>query len=168
MDVDDARIDTALRSIGPTTKRPAWHGAPTLIGVLRGVSPTVALWRPHPNIHCIWQIALHAAFFKNSVANRLSHESNRFPRKLRPDCWPSVPERLTAKEWRDDGRLVADVHRRLVDVVAAFDPAKLDRPPVGVRDRPAIQFIHGIAEHDLYHTGQIKVLKRFAKESGVK
>ena len=68
----DQRIRNALVSIDPTTKNPAWHGTPTAIGVLRGVDSTVAVWRPYPDGNNIREIALHIAFWENSIANRLS------------------------------------------------------------------------------------------------
>ena len=68
----DPRIRTALISIDPTSQDPAWHGVPTALGVLRGVSSKVAVWRPYPDANNIREIALHIAFWENSVANRLS------------------------------------------------------------------------------------------------
>ena len=62
------RIRTALTSVNPTTQHPAWHGAPTALGVLRGISPAAAVWRPYPGANNIREIALHIAFWENSVA----------------------------------------------------------------------------------------------------
>ena len=163
----DKRIKTALLSLNPTTKRPSWHGAPTFQGLLRGVTPTMALWRPAPKAPCIWETALHVAFWQNSVANRLSSETIRFGPRMKPQIWPYPVETLSADEWREAVTLVAETHRRLVSAVAGFDPAVLDRQPRGATKRPAIEFIHGIAEHNLYHGGQVNVLRRLAKLSGV-
>jgi hypothetical protein len=48
----------------------------------------------------------------------------------------------------------------LLDIVRNYDPLVLDRCPKGIKKRPAIQFIHGIAEHNLYHAAQIKMIKK--------
>ena len=66
------RIRNALVSIDPTTKRPAWHGVTTAIGVLRGVGPVAAVWRPYPDSNNIRELALLIAFWENIIANRLS------------------------------------------------------------------------------------------------
>ena len=66
------RIRNALVSIDPITKRPAWHGVPTAIGVLRGVGPVAAVWRTYPDSNNIRVLALLFAFLGNSIANRLS------------------------------------------------------------------------------------------------
>jgi hypothetical protein len=65
-----------LISVNPTTKDPAWHGAPTALGVLRGVSPAVAVWRSYPDANNIREIAFQIAFYENSVADRLLGENN--------------------------------------------------------------------------------------------
>ena len=164
----DKRIDTALLSLNPTTKRLAWHGAPTFMGLLRGVTPTMALWWPVPKAPCIWETALHVAFWQNSVANRLSQETIKFAPRMKPQTWPYPVDTLSREEWQEAVTLVTETHRRLVSVVAGFDPPALDKPPRGSTNRPAIEFIHGIAEHNLYHGGQVNLLKRLARLSRVK
>jgi len=73
----DPRIRNAVLSIDPSSVRPAWHGAPTVIGLLRGVGPDVAVLRPYPKANNTREIALHVAFWENSVANRLSGGAER-------------------------------------------------------------------------------------------
>src|SRR5512137_489690 len=73
----DPRIKTALLSVNPTSENPAWHGCPTALGVLRGVSAALATWRPTPHGNNIREIALHIAFCENSVANSLSGKVHR-------------------------------------------------------------------------------------------
>jgi hypothetical protein len=159
----DPRIDTALRSIDPSGMRPAWHGAPTLLGVLRGVSAETALWRPVPEQRCIWELALHVAFWENSVACRLSGETPRFRRRSPViSGWCELPDPADDRAWKADVRLVRETHARLVEMVAAFDPKRLDRPAPGTKNRTAITLMHGVAEHDLWHTAQIRLLKRLA------
>jgi hypothetical protein len=157
----DPRIRNALLSIHPTSKNPAWHGAPTALGLLRGVSAETAVWRPHASMNSIREIALHIAFWENSVANRLSGTSNKVPFSARTSGWPTRLDDIAKDKWRGEVRLLTNAHSRLVHAVERFDPAKLDDPPVGSRaSRPAIAYIHGVAEHSLYHAAQIKMLKQ--------
>ena len=163
MSSNDARMRNALLSINPTTKRPAWHGAPTAVGMLRGVKRITAVWRPHPSVNNIREISLHVAFWENSIANRLSGESVRVRFKQRKTGWPIRSDSVDAAQWKDEVGFVSVTHERLVRTVASFDPCRLDQPPGPNTHRIAIEFIHGIAEHSLYHTAQIKMLKALAK-----
>lgn len=162
----DPRIHNALLTINPTSKRPAWHGAPTLLGTLRGVKAPAALWRPCPQANNIREIALHIAFWENSVAGRLSGQSNRLEFRQRKTGWAARTDSVDQAQWKEEMALVATVHERLVQVVTAFDPRRLDKPPGPNTERIAIEYIHGVGEHTLYHTAQIKMLKTQSRKAG--
>ena len=57
--------------------------------------------------------------------------------------------------------LLRDEHRKLRAAVAGLSDQSLDRPPVG-EDTLAVDLVAGIIAHDLYHAGQIQLLKRLA------
>jgi hypothetical protein len=88
MEILDPRIKNALASIDPNAKRSAWYGAPTAIGVLRGVSSRVAVWRPYSDRLNIRVLAPHIAFWENSIANRLTEKRIKFGFKQRKTSWP--------------------------------------------------------------------------------
>lgn len=161
------RIGTALLSISPTAKRPAWHGCPTALGVLRGVSPRVAVWRPFPGGNNIREIALHIAFWENSVANRISGQNVLVGFRQRKTGWATRQDPVDAAQWKTEIGLLRAAHDRLVDAVSRFDPRKLDKPVGKKTTRKAVEFIHGVAEHGLYHTAQLKLLMRCARHQGV-
>lgn len=138
----------------------SWHGA-TLTGALRGVSPARALWRPRRNRHSIWELVLHAAYWKYVVRCRLTgaRPPEGFARK--PSNWPKAPSRPDARQWRADVRLLKEMHAELRTAVAALPVRKLKtRSPAGTWRYD--ELIYGVAAHDLYHTGQIQLLKRLA------
>ena len=163
---ENARIRTALLSIHPTAKRPAWHGAPTVLGLLRGVKEELAVWRPHTAMNNIREIGLHVAFWENSVANRLSGESVRMGFEQQKTSWAVRSDSVDAAQWKEEVRSMEAAHERLVRVVAGFDPERLDEPTGPNSKRAAIEYIHGVGEHSLYHGAQIKMLKRLVKEAG--
>ena len=160
------RIRTALLSVNPTSANPAWHGAPTALGVLRGVRAAAAIWRPYPAANNLREIALHIAFFENSVANRLSGESALAGFKQRKTGWAVMLDALDEQQWKDEIALVKSAHQRLVQAVTNFDPALLDQPAGTRTTRRAIELIHGVAEHTLYHTAQMEMLKTLAGKIG--
>ena len=153
----DPKIATLLSFLDQAFKGPAWHGTP-LWGAVRGVSAEDALRRPGTGRHNIWELALHAAYWKCIVRRRLrGDEAIEFPRS--PSDWPesgSVPDEA---RWKADRALLKKEHDLLRGVVAAF-PARL----LGRRRARAQwtyrQEIEGIASHDLYHCGQIQLVKR--------
>jgi len=164
----DPRIKTALISINPTTENPAWHGAPTALGVLRGVSPVIAVWRPYPGGNNIREIALHIAFWENSVANRISGKKVLVGFQQKKTGWAMMVDTIDMKQWKREIGLIRATHERLTKSLISFDPGMLYQP-VGVRTmRNASELIHGVAEHSLYHTAQMEMIKTLARQKGMK
>jgi hypothetical protein len=137
--------------------RPAWHG-PTLRGALRGVGPAQAEWRPARGRHSIRELTIHAAYWKHIVRRRLTGDSRgSFP--LAGSNWF---EASASRTWRDDVELLVEEHRRLRAVIAAYPARRLMRR-VDAKHQTAAFTIRGIAAHDLYHAGQIQLLKRLQR-----
>ena len=164
----DPRIKTALISINPTSKNPAWHGCPTPLGILRGVSPASAVWRPYPGANNIREIALHIAFWENSLANRISGKIMLVGFKQRKTSWACMTDTIDEKQWKYEIALIKATHRRLVEAVTNFNPGKLDQPLGKNTSRNAAESLHGVAEHTLYHTAQMEMIKTLAKQNGIK
>jgi hypothetical protein len=137
--------------------RKSWHGT-TLRGALRGLTPEEALWRPGPGRHNIWELTLHAAYWKYAVRRRLAGDAiGSFERK--PSNWPEIPDPADASAWKRDVGFLESEHRKLRETIRSLRPADLStRSPRGVWTYA--EEIHGIAAHDLYHTGQIQLIKR--------
>lgn len=153
----DPRIELLLEILDQAYNRRGWHGT-TLRGALRGVTPAEALWRPGPDRHNVWELTIHAAYWKYAVRRRLAGEaSGSFERK--PSNWPDIPDPADLKAWKRDTVLLDAEHAKLREVVAGLSPADLERrSPKGVWTYA--EEIHGVAAHDLYHTGQIQLIKR--------
>lgn len=145
----------------------SWHGT-TLLGSLRGVTAGRASWRPSPKRHNIWELTVHAAYWKYAVRRQITGEkrgtfaydgSNWFIRPEPGARGSSLADKATDRIWKADVRLLVDEHRRLRDAVATLDPRTLMRPIPGRRYSVAY-LVRGIAAHDLYHAGQIQLLKK--------
>jgi hypothetical protein len=137
--------------------RKAWHGT-TLRGSIRGVTPEQAAWRPGPNRHNIWEIVVHAAYWKYAVARRLGG-GRRGAFALEGSNWFRRPDETATGGWRDDVHLLDAQHAALRTLAVALDPADLPRRPRGSGQTREFM-LRGIAAHDLYHAGQIQLLKR--------
>ena len=136
----------------------AWHG-PAVMPLLADVTAATAAARPIAGAHSIWELVLHMAVWKRVVRRRLGGERiNNLPPH---EDWPPVTE-VTEEGWR---RAVEDLrrsHRELTQEVARLRNERLDEPLVGeaTTTYSVSATLHGIIEHDLYHAGQIAILKR--------
>jgi hypothetical protein len=146
-------IDTAYDQV-------SWHG-PNLRGSLRGMTPALAAWRPDPQRHNIWELIVHAAYWKYVAWRRLTGaKKGSFP--LPGSNFIGRPVAPTSGALRQDLALLDDMHRLLREAAAAVAAGELDRGSAqrGVSKRALLT---GVAAHDLYHAGQIQLLKRMAK-----
>lgn len=153
-------IDLLLEMLDQAFDQKGWHGT-TLRGALRGLTPREALWRPAPGRHNVWELTLHTAYWKYAVRRRLAGAAiGSFERK--PSDWPAIPDPADLRAWKRDVALLEAEHRKLREVVSGLTPAALRRrSPRGVWTYA--EEIHGVAAHDLYHTGQIQLIKRLKK-----
>jgi hypothetical protein len=130
----------------------SWHG-PNLRGSLRGLSAKEAAWRPDPDRHNIWELMLHAAYWKYVARRRLTSQKTADKRGsfvLPGSNFFVRPVEETEEAWKADVDILTAEHRKLRAVVS-----KLDSP-----SRAQAHMIRGIAAHDLYHAGQIRLLRR--------
>ena len=158
----DARLRLLLEVFDQAYTAPAWHGTP-LKGALRGVTARDALWRPAPGRHCIWDLVLHTAYWKYIVRGRLLRDPDLvFPRG--GANFPDLPARPNAAAWRADRKLLDEQHALLRRAIIRLDPARLERRSAAEDAKwRTKQEIYGIASHDLYHAGQIQLLKRLRR-----
>jgi hypothetical protein len=158
----DREVKLLLRIIDQAFEKKAWHG-PNLRGSIRGLTAAEAAWRPRTGRHNVWEIMVHAAYWKYAVRRRLTGEK-RGSFALKGSNWFSREEGAGEKQWQADVRLLMNEHRALRSVIARMRRNALDRRPKGSRE-DAATLIYGIASHDLYHAGQIQLLKRLRKRS---
>jgi uncharacterized damage-inducible protein DinB len=147
-------IDLLLTQLDQAYNRHSWHGT-NLRGSIRGLTPEEAAWRPSPGRHSIHEVVAHCAYWKYAATRRLTGEKRGgFP--LEGSNWFGR-EGADAARWKADVRLLEACHRRLCETVAALKPRDLDR----TLGSGTVQYlVSGIVAHDLYHAGQIQLLKR--------
>ncbi len=152
--------DTLLALIDEAYDHRSWHGT-NLRGSIRGLSIAEAARRPSPGRHNIWELVVHAAYWKYAVRRLLTGEARgSFP--LKGSNWWSRPDRRTPAAWRADVALLAAEHRRLRAAVVGFPARRWPKRASGsIYSHAAL--VRGAAAHDLYHAGQIQLLKRLAR-----
>ncbi len=137
--------------------RRAWHGT-NLVGSIRGLDPAVAAWRPGPGRHSIWELIVHCAYWKYAVTRLLTGAkrgsfpydgSNFFAR-----------DGGSAAELKRDVALLKRCHRDLIVAVSRVKARELAQKPAGGKKWTREASIRGAACHDIYHAGQIQLIKR--------
>jgi uncharacterized damage-inducible protein DinB len=135
----------------------AWHG-PSLMELLEDVDAAMAAAKPLKNVHSIWELLLHIAAWDRAGLVRLSGKvcqltgTKNFPLVLK----------TTEATWKKAVEEAKRTHEKLVETVAGLDDSRLrDRVPGKRYD--FYHMLHGIAQHELYHAGQIAILKKAGK-----
>jgi uncharacterized damage-inducible protein DinB len=135
-------------------ERKTWHG-PNLWQALKGVTAKQAAWRPARNRHNIWEEALHAAYWKYAVRRRLQG-GKRGSFALQGSNFFRRPEagKLNESAWKTDKAILRQEHEALRDAIQ-LALAKSVTPKVQ-------RMLWGVAFHDVYHAGQIRLLRRLS------
>ena len=133
----------------------AWHG-PSVLELLAGVTSDEAAAHPIPGAHSIWEIVQHLVTDYDLVLRRMSGDG----RRLTPEeAWPPCPP-VTEENWRKATQDLTKRNQELRQAVSAFPPPRLDEPLVSEVPYTAYTQFIGVTQHQLYHAGQIALLKR--------
>ncbi|HEV2147748.1 MAG TPA: DinB family protein [Longimicrobiaceae bacterium] len=144
---------------------PAWHG-PALLEVLADVTPAEACAHPVPGAHSIAELALHALAWIEEVTRRLQGAVAALPER---GDWPLPPPDLQDPGWRSIHEELSRGAERLERTVGGFPPERLLEQVAGSDAQLGggirhVVMLHGLAQHNAYHGGQIALLKRALRE----
>ena len=144
--------DLVFALLDEAYEKRTWHG-PNLKQSLRGVTARQAAWRPGRDRHNIWEIALHAAYWKYAVRRRIEGgKRGSFVLEGRNFFARPEPGANTESAWNADKQLLEREHQELWLAIE-----KLRGTP---RWEKLLPQLWGIAFHDIYHAGQIRLLRR--------
>lgn len=136
----------------------AWHG-PSLMELLKDVDAATAAARPIPNAHSIWELVLHTAVWDDAAIRRLAGT------KWQPTGTKNFPPvtKPSALAWRKAIAQTKKTHQALIKIVAALSDDQLRKRCPG-KKYDYYHLLHGVVQHELYHAGQIAILKKAAKD----
>ena len=136
----------------------AWHG-PSVMALLNGVTAEQAATHPIPGAHSIWELTEHIRAWEGACLRRLNGD----PAQLsRDEDWLPLND-FSASAWEKTKQNLRETHERLLQAIGTVDESQLDQP---ILVHPEITFssvyvtLHGVVQHDLYHAGQIAILKK--------
>jgi uncharacterized damage-inducible protein DinB len=131
--------DQLKRSIAGT----AWHG-PAVMELLADIDAAKAAARRIAGAHSIWELSLHIAAWNKAAVRRLSGDVTD----------------TSDEAWQRTLELLRSNHRELQEAISGLDDARLDQPILEGMSSVYVT-LHGVIQHNLYHAGQIALLKKF-------
>lgn len=132
----------------------AWHG-PGVLETLENVTASQAAAKPIIGAHSIWELVLHIKAWEDACRRRLSGDRAELPDE---EDWPQVTE-TSEEAWQNTLAALRENHQKFYEAIASVDEARLDQPILeGMTTVYAT--LHGALQHDLYHAGQIAILKK--------
>lgn len=134
---------------------PAWVG-PCLRALVGDITWEQASFRPFADAHTIWEIVLHIRTWEDVVRRRLSSDTLIMPSE--EEDWPR-PHPVTDEGWKDAVGILDLGHLLLRQAIEQFPEQRLGDAVPG-KDYSFYQMLHGVVQHDLYHAGQIAILKK--------
>jgi len=136
----------------------AWHG-PSVMAILEGVTAAQAAAQPIPGAHSIWELTQHIRAWESACLRRLSGD----PAQLSDEeDWQPVNDTSEAA-WQKTKQDLRETHQQLLQAIAALDESRLDQPIISnasFNSSSVYVTLHGGVQHDLYHAGQIAILKK--------
>lgn len=153
---DTPSRETIVNQLDEIYRGPAWHG-PAVLEALDGVTAATARAKPDPDRHSIWELVRHLTHGRHLLVDRLTQSSSEFPMAIHEPWWPVAPTETSETAWRKDLDLLEQYHARLMDAVRNASDAQLARRPKP-GDQTLAQQLLGMAIHDAYHAGQIRLL----------
>ena len=139
----------------------AWHG-PSVSEVLAGVTAEQAAAHPIAGGHSIWELTLHIGTWER-VGRRRLQESNPIEVPDEED-WPAVGN-TSDEAWQATLEKLRSNHQALRTALRGLDETRLDEIVPGTQY--SIYFLlQGVIQHDLYHAGQIALLKKAVSSMG--
>ena len=134
----------------------AWHG-PSVREALAGVTAAQAHARPLANAHTIYELVRHIAVWEDVGRRRLQGEAADVAIST-PADWPP-PDDPGDAAWEQAKNALDRGHQALVDVISRVAESRLDEPVVAGKSSVYVT-VHGVIQHDIYHAGQIALLKK--------
>lgn len=134
----------------------AWHG-PSVKEVLAGVTAAQAHARPIANGHSIYELVRHIGVWEDVGRRRLEGDPAEVPISS-PEDWPPADDTSEAA-WEQAKAALDRGHSALIEAIKRVNASRLDDPILAGKSSVYVT-LHGVIQHDLYHAGQIAILKK--------
>lgn len=136
----------------------AWHG-PSVLQLLNGITAQQAASHPIPGAHSIWELTLHIAAWESACRRRLEGDRAQL---TDAEDWQPIND-MSEAAWESTKQSLIENHRELLNAIGKLDESRLNEPIIKDPNTPFSSVyvtLHGGVQHDLYHAGQIAMLKK--------
>ena len=136
----------------------AWHG-PSVLQLLDGITAQQAASHPIQGAHSIWELTLHIEAWERACRRRLEGDRAQL---TDAEDWQPINDTSEAA-WESTKQSLIDNHRELLNAISNLDESRLNEPIIKDPNTPFSSVyvtLHGGVQHDLYHAGQIAMLKK--------
>lgn len=149
----------AVESYGPTMKEGSFHG-PSLMDAVYSVPYNKINVKPIRERHSTWEILNHCQYWMEAAETVLTGE--KMPDIQDLEDWPTHESTLDA--WKEDIRRINRAHQSLTNSVKQLDESTLNDEIQSSFHGDIFTYtyrklLHGIADHNIYHAGQISLIK---------
>lgn len=132
-----------------------WAG-PTVLEVLEGVAAEEAAAKPVGNMHSIWELVLHMATWMDVGRWRIEHNEH-VPTDA--ENFPPVPDN-SDMAWQAAKQTLKSSYDKLVNAIEGMSDEQLQAQVPAGGGLTHLDRLHGVIQHNMYHTGQIALLKK--------
>ena len=147
---------TLVALIKAVADGPAWHG-PSVAETLHGLDAEQARSHPVYGVHSIWELLVHMNIWQQYTLDVLNGAAPLSEEDV--PSWPSVPAHASENEWMAVKHEFTNIGNKLKERLLRFTDEQL-RAKVGDSKLSNKVLLHGIVSHNLYHCGQIAMLRK--------
>lgn len=158
MNAESQRLIGLLRNTYDGTP---WYGS-SVKTLLSGITAAQARARPLANCHTIGEIVGHLTAWREFTWHKLQGRHGgpeaAFDISTPQQDWPTA-EIASSEDWQARLSQLATSQQQLIRLLEALSDNELEATVAG-RRYPLYVLLHGIIQHDAYHSGQIGLLKK--------
>lgn len=138
----------------------AWYG-PSVVEALREVTPKLAERRLSESTHSIAEIVYHMTTWRIFTVRKLQGDKE-FDIKTKDKDWKKLPV-VDEFEWEAIQMELSLSQEELISELEKIESDEFLEEYVPGRDYSYYTLVHSLIHHDVYHTGQISLIKKALK-----
>ena len=149
-----SEIDRIKNQLQKAFDKEPWSG-PSVMEVLNDIQPGKAASKPISSAHSIWEILEHMNSTAENVIRRLKGDFSPFTDEM---DWPKVTN-TSVNAWKDLLNRFKKSNEELLAEISKLADDILDKP---IKEGYSTYYdtLQGMVQHNLYHLGQISILKK--------
>jgi len=137
-----------------------WHGQ-SVWETLQNISAEEAAAHPIPESHSIWDYLLHLINWRDYAIRTLLDDQPYIVELNTEKDWTTITD-FSPEAWQAALELYKNSTDELSEAIKILDDSKLEEIVPGHKFT-FYTLLHGVIQHDIYHSGQIILLKKMLK-----